>query len=538
MRRTTLFFFTLILITAVFLRIWKLGEIPKSITNDEANGIYTSYLIWQTGHDVDGKFLPLAFELDNSISPVAIYLMTPIIGVFGPSPLSGRAIFSLLGIISVILIFLITKKMFNNNLIALSGMFVMAVSPWQLHFSRSSYESIVVSCFFLLGLYVFLRKEKLWLSGIFFTLSFYSYHATKIFLIPFLFLLLFLYRKEFLNKKKELLSFIFVITSGFLLFIFIIFTQEVTRQKVFLWNDITTAARLVNWERRVNSAPNFLKPIFSNKPLYFLRVMRENYLESFSMHYLFLYGDTSGLGGIYGTYYRGVLYIIELPLLILGLFFILTQKDKKLKYLIIGALLLAPLPSTFTFDKTFASRNIMLSPFFSIIIGCGIYYFFTQIKFHHRLIRLIFFGLFCVLYLFLISEYLYQYYYRYSIYGAESWFYSSREVVELVGKQKKNYKNIYVADAGLLLQYAVFNKSDPSIVRKLYRANPPLKIENIVFMATCIDTGKDLFSPQKYLPASTLYIVHADCHKETKPMKTFVQQGEPLRTIWKVYERK
>jgi hypothetical protein len=53
----------LVIFLAVLLRVWQLGNIPASITNDEAGYIYSSYSIWRTGHDVAGKLFPLSINL-------------------------------------------------------------------------------------------------------------------------------------------------------------------------------------------------------------------------------------------------------------------------------------------------------------------------------------------------------------------------------------------------------------------------------------------------------------------------------------------
>ena len=356
----------LIVLLASVLRLWNLGEMPSGITNDEAGYIYSSYSILKTRKDLVGNFMPFSFNLDNSFSPVPVYLIIPFLSFYGISPFSGRLVFALAGIGNVILIFLIAKSLFNSK-IAFFSAFMMSVSAWHLQVSRMAYDGGIALFFYLLGIYIFLKNiknentKKILLSLPFFLLAFYSYHATKIYFLALILVLFIVFKKELLKKKKVFLLLLFGTIIILFSFLYISITQDVTRGSVFLFKD-DKAAKMVNWEREKNSAPPILKTIFSNKPLYFLRVIRENYLEAFSPQFLFLYGETSGLSSIYGVSFRGVMYIIELPLLILGFIFLLNNKNKKIRNLIILLLIISPLPSTFTKDRTYVMRSIMMMP--------------------------------------------------------------------------------------------------------------------------------------------------------------------------------
>src|SRR5690349_13503591 len=79
-----------ILVLSFFLRVWDLGDKPAGISNDEANYIYSAYSIFKTGKDINGKAFPVSFTVDTSFSPVHIYLMSPFVGILGPSAFSGR----------------------------------------------------------------------------------------------------------------------------------------------------------------------------------------------------------------------------------------------------------------------------------------------------------------------------------------------------------------------------------------------------------------------------------------------------------------
>ena len=130
--------------------------------------------------------------------------------------------------------------------------------------------------------------------------------------------------------------------------------------------------------------------------------------------------------------------------------------QKKIRNFLILGLLIAPIPSTITIDKSYGLRSIMMLPFLSIIVGCGIYEMFARLRKIEKIYSAIFTSAFILLYAFLITGYLYQYHYRYSIYGAEAWLRGSRDVSEYIAQEKDNYKQVYIAnEGGLLMQYAL-----------------------------------------------------------------------------------
>lgn len=534
MKKHLLLFFIIIL--AVFLRFWQLGNNPIGITNDEAGHVYSAYSIWKTGHDVAGKFLPLSINLDNSFSPAYIYLNAPFVGMMGLSVLSGRIMYALVGVLTVLVLYLLVRKLTYNEYIALLSAFVMSISPWHIQLSRGAWDANIALFFFLLSTYVFvlnLKKGSILYSLPFFLLAFYSYHATKVFFIFYPLVLIIVFREKLLAKRLQLGIFLIGIIAIALSFVYILKTQNVTRQKVILPN-LNQASKVINSEREKNLAPLYISQFFNNKVLYYVRVFRENYLEAFSPQYLFLYGETSGVGGTYSMH-RGVLYIIELPLLLIGIYYLLKNKESSFRNLIILSLLIAPLPSTFTNDRSYFMRSSMMLPFLSVLVAYGIYYFIHIIKKQKNYIYYTSLIIFASFYTFLFISYLYQYYLRYPVYGAEYWLRSSRDLSIYIGERKNDFKNIYVTNAGsmFLLQYGIFNKVDSSIMQKAWQSNPR-KLDNITF----VELGCGFFDLYKDDKKNNMFIVPDDCHRESTPSAKIKDLGEPLRTIWKIYEYK
>lgn len=531
-------FLGIILLLAAFLRFFQIGNIPFGITNDEASYIYSAYSIWETGKGLDGTVLPLSFNVDSSNSPVPVYISSPFVGLLGVSSASGRLPYVLLGIASVLLVYLIVKKLLENPTIALLSAGVLAVSPWHVFVSRTAYDTVSAMFFFLLGIYIFVLNYKkgniLW-SLPAFVLAFYSYHATKLFflfLLPVLAIAAWPYLKQ---RKKQLTLFILGYVFIVLSFLFVIQISHVTRQNDALlsYND-QKAFDAVIQERNNNSSPNWMKMIFNNKPLYFLRVIRENYLETFSTNFLFLYGEVGSSAATLGVYNRGVMYWFELPLLLFGLYFLFAKEKNFGKRFILVGLLLAPLTSTFVTGKSYVLRDLVLSAFLSIVVACGIYFLISFSK-NKKIVSYLVIGFILLLYVFHISSFLYQYYYRYPVYGAEAWNRGDRDLAVAIKENTKNYDEILLVNAANIFstQYAIEAAIDPIIVQKNWRKYPK-KIGNLTMIDKCLPSEK-ITALQK-TQRKILYITSTAC-TTIAPLKfTINDLGLPQNIIWQAYK--
>lgn len=537
-----LFNWKIILVFVIFLsallRIHKIDTIPYGSTQDEVVQIYNAYSIWETGKDIEGRSFPLSFNAHSSMSPVGIYLTAPFVGLFELNLFWGRLPSVLVGVGSVFIIFLLGETLFKKKEIGILAALVFSISPWAIHMSRGNWDVNFAMFFYLLGILIFIKNIKSWkfmYSLVPFLLAFYSYHATKVFFVLAIPAMLFLYYDRLKGRKKLLIIFVLLFLSIFISFIVVSKLESVTRQEVSIFNS-TEASRVVDSEREKNTAPWILRSVLSNKPLYYLREIRENYLEAFSMQFLFLYGETNARADISGIFYRGQFYIIELPLLIIGLYYLVTKGEKKARLLVILLLLISPFSSTFTIDKNFANRNIMMLPLLILIISLGAYYLLKKTLYFKNINRLISITSIIIIYSFMVFSYAYQYFFRWPVYGAEAWNTSSRELVEMIYDKKDTYNNIYISHSGgiLMIQYAFFNKISPEIIQEAW-GNKTKKIDNIIFLDTCFDN--DLESVEDFLPEKSLYIASSEnCHYATIPSTQIVDRGEVIRVIWNIYE--
>src|SRR3990172_3711920 len=106
----------LILILAAVLRFWHISQNPPSLYWDEASLGYNAYSILKTGRDEHGKFLPFTnFAAFGDYKPPGyIYFSVPSVGVFGLNEFAIRFPSAFFGILTVLLAYFLTKKLFEN----------------------------------------------------------------------------------------------------------------------------------------------------------------------------------------------------------------------------------------------------------------------------------------------------------------------------------------------------------------------------------------------------------------------------------------
>src|SRR6266404_5968345 len=115
----------LVLLVALFLRVYKIDSNPPGLTPDEATLGYNAYSILKTGKDEYGTFLPIIFKSFGDYKPgLYIYFTAPFVAVFGLNETSVRLPSVVAGTITVFLIYLVTKELFGKEKLAFISLFV------------------------------------------------------------------------------------------------------------------------------------------------------------------------------------------------------------------------------------------------------------------------------------------------------------------------------------------------------------------------------------------------------------------------------
>lgn len=492
----------IIIVIASILRLWKLGDVPISPDWDEVALGYNAYSILETGRDEYGEFLPIILRSFDDYKPALYtYLIIPFIKFFDLNIISVRLPSVILGILTIIATYFLVKEIFGINykfritnskqiensndqiskhwkseIIALLSSGLLAVSPWHIQFSRIAFESnvglafnVTASLFFLWGLR---RPWMLLLSALSMGINLYVYQSEKVFTPLLLLALIILFRKAlFLLPKK------YIIMAGALgLFISlpIIHYTFTNREALSRAQDVSilvnrTPILAENVQRLIRDRENqdYLGFILDNRRITYLKNIAAGYLSHFDLNWLFIKGDIAR----HHAPNMGILYLWELPFLMIGIYMLLFGSfPKKIKAFIFSWFLMAPIPASITSDVPHAVRTLNFLPTFQIFIAIGLVAAVSTIlNIKNQILKIqikyLIFALSILFLIFNISYYLNQYFVQQNYFHAKYWQYGYKEIVEYLMPVHNQYNKIIVSNALPLDQSYIFflfySKYDP-----------------------------------------------------------------------------
>lgn len=464
-----------ILVLAALLRIWDLGKVPISPDWDEAALGYNAYSILHTGKDEYGKFLPVVLRSFDDYKPALYaYLTIPSIAIFGLNVFAVRLPSAIFGIIGVLATFLLIQEIFRNSkykdVLSLLGSFFLAISPWEIQFSRVAFESHVGMVLNLLIVLFFVKSfRRNWLliiSAALAGLNIYVYQSEKVFTPLLLLILLLIYLKDFIKIPKK---YIFAsLTVGIIVVLpmlfYIINNKEallrVKGTSVFAEQTQILQASISRLERDRQSN-DFTGLIFDNRRVVYFRAIIAGYVSHFNLNWLFIEGDLAR----HHAPGMGLMYIFELPLLLAGIYFLLFGEfDRKTKLLVFLWILITPIPASITTGVPHSIRTLNFLPTWQILIAVGaISLFLNLVK--HKLLAKAIIPIFLLFALFNFIYYLNQYFVQLNYFYADQWQYGWEQAASYVKSVEGNYKKIVVTDTQPLdrgyMFMAFYLKFDP-----------------------------------------------------------------------------
>jgi 4-amino-4-deoxy-L-arabinose transferase-like glycosyltransferase len=473
----------LILILAFLVRFIDLAHTP-ALNPDEAALGYNAYSLIQTGKDEHGISWPLHFKSFGDYKPGGyVYLAIPFIKLLGLNPLSVRLPNLILSLLTILFLYKLVLLLSKSETLSLYSSIVLAISPWHIHFSRGAWESQTALSFIVIGSYYFFKSIKsskflpnFFLFVFFYVLSLYFYHSVRL-VAPLLALsLVIIYFKFLIKKLPQILIPIFfgAILALPVLFSFLHNGGTARFGGVGLTADqgpVWRSNELLNQHQGVK----LTNRIIHNKRLLYLISWAQKYTSHFDLNFLAINGDEVPRSKVPEM---GQIYLIEVPLLILGLIFLFKTKiySSKTKSFIISFLLIAPIASSLTFQAPSALRSLPLVIPISMLISLGIYSLFNLFKLRRQYFISKLVSVFLIfIYLFSFVYYLDAYFFHYAKRYPFAWQYQFDQLVPYLESQKSQYQNIYITnkyDQPYIL-FLFFSKYPPAKIQSQIQLTPP-----------------------------------------------------------------
>ncbi len=444
-----------IILLAATLRLYKLASVPPSLYWDEASLGYNAYSILKTAHDEHGKFLPLTnFAAFGDYKPPGyIYATVPSIAIFGLTEFAVRFPSAFFGTLTVLLTYLLAKKLFEKEKIALLSAFFLAISPWHLQFSRGAFEANLGLFLSTLGIYLFIKFAKdnkywIFLSLLSFLAAMYTFTGQRLF-VPFILLILFIQFKNAVvkNLKVVIPALIVAVLLFWPLFKFATGTIEgrLRFNEVSIFNDLAPADESTHLRTKDNFA--WWANIIHNRRVEYAHEFAVHYFDAFNPTFLFIKGDVNPR---LSPQEVGELYLIDLPLILLGIYFLFAKKQN-FRFLIIAWLLISPLGPATARETPHALRMIHILPTFQLIAAFGFFGLYERIKYKKALIVSVF--------LLLAANFIYyldMYYIHWPINYSGEWQYGYKQAVQAVNSQKSAANVVVTKGLGRPYIYFLF----------------------------------------------------------------------------------
>lgn len=449
MKRCSFSLFSLVVIVALalFLRIIWLDKVPIGISDDELDYVFNAKAVFLTGKDITGTWNPLLLTtppLETPKGETPYLIVAPLIGPLPFSLFNARLPYAFFNTIFVVVLYLLAYRLFGKTPAIITG-FVAAINPYMIYFGRTAFDAPLASLFFFFGLLILIvsRGWKILFAFLPFFLGFYSYIGTKLIFIPFTIICIF-FSWFVINEKKYTKQYIVLAFLMVSIFVYYILSSMVfqtnkssTRLSELATPFSSSVIQTVDEQRKL-SVVNPAQELFTNKITVFTRQALEKYFGVFSTQFLFLYGDGRST---FSVWQHGMFYYLDLLFILIGLY-ALYKKNKQILFLLAAILFIAPLPSVASsVGTTYPIRSTLLFPALILLIGCGISHVISSVKFFSSKFLPI---IITLLYIMLLSNFLYIYFFRNPVYNSEGFNFSARVLSRYIDLAKHEGQNVTI----------------------------------------------------------------------------------------------
>lgn len=172
--------FAAIMLLGVWIRVWRVPEVPGGVYHDEAMNAAEALSLLRTGADQYGTSWPVHFNAwrYGQMSALLPYLTVPFLAMFGVTRLAIRLPILIMSLLALPVMWDLSRRVLGRRF-ALLALALTAICPWQIVQSRWALDCNTMGHMFLFATYFLLlgleKKPWLYVSMVFFGLTMYSY---------------------------------------------------------------------------------------------------------------------------------------------------------------------------------------------------------------------------------------------------------------------------------------------------------------------------------------------------------------------------
>ena len=342
----------LILVLGLFLRAVDISGNPPELFSDELINFVSARSVVERGHDLHGNLALYFSDRTEPRPPVYGYFAYGSSLIFGDGPIGIRAPAIFFGLVSIMLVYLITRELFRDETTALFAAFFMAIIPWAIHYSRAGWEPAASLPLLLLAVYLMvygIGSGKKWMTVLsfgMFSVTVYTYQAAPLYAFLFLAALVIIYRKYFLREWKVFLGGAFVAGALIVPHMLTVVNEHLISARVdriFIFSEGVT--------------PESIGAFFTN------------YISHYTPSFLFSHGDSNLRHGAR----TGTVYWTMLPLILAGIVYLFWSGfGRKSVAFVLFWIVAFPLAAALTNDGIpHATRSLTGAPLVCILSGLG-----------------------------------------------------------------------------------------------------------------------------------------------------------------------
>ena len=392
-----------VLVGALAIRIFQLTQSPPAPYWEEVALGYDAYALLKTGQDHHGNPWPtVAFESFGDWKPSGyFYALLPFIHWFGLSVFSVRLLSVVAGVGIVagvgVLICQLAGDRFNQlqrRWLALLALFISALSPWLIQFSRAAWEANLATLLITWGV-VFgwqavvteqqQKRRFVWLLLSIASLfgAMYSYHSARI-LAPALGLLIgwLFIRQDWQGRMKNVWLVGYILPLFMTAFLLRPFTEALgtpaLSQRLAETSVFSDLAVIEESNRlRALQGDSLLSRVIYHRYLLFGGEVASQFFSHFTLDFLFITGDANPR---HSTQYFGLFYPFEVVFLLVGAGWALRHLSTRQKQLLSTWLIFGILPAAMTRTTPHALRILPAAPVFLLAITLGAWQVLAWLK--------------------------------------------------------------------------------------------------------------------------------------------------------------